>query len=265
MIPLLIASLNVSYAASYTTILDLSDLTESASKVVAGKVISMQAKQVNGKIITTVTLSVDKTYVGGQGSEYSFDVMGGTLNGLTMSVSGSPRFEIGKSALVFANHGQLVGFGQGAFDIKGKSAHRAMGVNIDSGPNAFNFDVKLPNESEARDCLQIKVSDRYTQDWSLRTIDTSNSDESDIKLFPITVLQGNRYQIIGCTEDKAGEIEIALMDQNGRMLTKDDSQGKEATLSYDATKTERLFIGVKTMDYDAEAVKAAFSLGVMYK
>ena len=82
MISLLFASLNVVNAASYTTILDLSELTDSSSKVVSGKVISMVPKKINGKIITTVTLSVDKTYVGGQATEYSFDVMGGTLEGI---------------------------------------------------------------------------------------------------------------------------------------------------------------------------------------
>ena len=265
MIPLLLLVFHPSFAASYTTILNLEDLTESSSKVVSGKVISMTPKVLNGKIYTTVTMAVDTTYVGAKSAEYSFDVLGGTSGDLTLNVSGAPKFNIGESALVFANHKQVVGFGQGVFEVKEKSAHRGFGVNIKKGPDAFNIDATLPNETEARDCLQIKANGQYSEEWALRTIDTSNSNETDLNLFPITVLKGNTYQFIGCSESKAGEMSMTLVTQSGDVIAQEEEYGPDANLTYHANDTQRLYIAVKTMELQTDAVKAAFSLGVMYK
>merc|ERR1711907_714505 len=148
---------------------------------------------------TTVKIAVDKTYVGAKTTHYSFDVLGGTINGESLTVSGSPQFNIGKSALIFAENSKVVGFAQGAFEIKGNAAVRGFGVNIKKGPNNFNFKATLPDETEAKDCLQIKVDNQYSNNWSLRTIDTSNASENELELFPITVLKGNQYQFIGCS------------------------------------------------------------------
>ena len=135
MLPLLLMSLNVTHSASYSNILNLSDLTESATKVISGKVISMSPhKKPNGKIYTTVKIAVDKTYVGAKTTHYSFDVLGGTINGESLTVSGSPQFNIGKSALIFAENSKVVGFAQGAFEIKGNAAVRGFGVNIKKRP-----------------------------------------------------------------------------------------------------------------------------------
>ena len=111
-------------AVRYADVYDMSELAAASSKIVDGTVERIETRMVNGKIISRLHLEVTKTWVGARNTELYVDVLGGTLDGITMTVPGGPTFEEGESVLLFIDQHRIVGFGQGAYTIDGAEATR---------------------------------------------------------------------------------------------------------------------------------------------
>jgi hypothetical protein len=93
-----------------------------AAKAAPGRPVSLPTE--GGRMIfTRVRLEVDESIKGDAGSEVEFVVAGGTVDGLTATVEGMPRFEKGNRYLVFLQQGfaetavPIVGVNQGFFQV----------------------------------------------------------------------------------------------------------------------------------------------------
>merc|ERR1712072_333013 len=137
-------------------------------------------------------------YVGVRSETASFEVLGGTLDGLTMEVSGSPVFEEEQHGLFFLDSKNIVGFGQGVFDVKKGFAIRGFKTNIHEGPNDFDIERSLPDEEAERNCLMPKIETAYSEGWSMRSLGDHHVGTDQQLIYPLTILEGNTYKIIGC-------------------------------------------------------------------
>ena len=82
----LFAILN-SFAAEYSTLYSISDMNDLSSRVVQGEIIEKDSFYRNGKIYSKLLIQVDKTYTGISENELEIEVLGGEVDGITMSVS----------------------------------------------------------------------------------------------------------------------------------------------------------------------------------
>lgn len=117
---------------------DFGQLSSMAARVVAGRIVNIEAAEdpSNGYIYSTVTVAVTQA-VPAQlaGREYSFRMVGGELNGRIQYIADYPKLRTGNEVVLFLNSdtssvfGPTVGLGQGVFFLESTaydSAQRIM-------------------------------------------------------------------------------------------------------------------------------------------
>jgi hypothetical protein len=119
-LPLLVWPLRATTVRS----LDLDGLVATASTIVVGTVESSRTHWgAEGRLILTEhTIRVEETLKGAPSGAVRFTTVGGTIDDLTLHVSGMPVFETGEEAVVFLEEAgayrTVVGMGQGKFSIE---------------------------------------------------------------------------------------------------------------------------------------------------
>jgi len=258
--------LSTTEAVTYGYIYDISEMTDLAHNVISGKVIDIEARVEDGKIISKVTVQIIHNYVGNKRNTITFDVLGGTYNGIEMQVPGAPKFEVDQETLIFIEQGKIVGFGQGAYRInEDDEVVRDISNDIDEVDNTINPEIDLPDETQARSCIDIKVDRDYSDDWSLRSVEVDHMSEGEFKAYPITLMEGLDYKFLACTDKKAHYVTISIYDQDGIVLESIQDQGREAVLEWRAEKTEPVFLTVEATVTDEEVKQVGTSVGILYK
>ena len=264
-------TLNVAEATTYGTLYSIEEMTDLAHDVISGTVKTLESKQVDGIIKTSVTVDIEHNFVGSKSQSFTFDVIGGTVNGITMDVPGAPKFEIGQSVLLFLDHKQVVGFGQGSYAIgPERKATRSMEdttVLDDSSPapNIVDLELDLPDEEEARSCLEVKVWDDYDDEWTLRTAEVDHIASGEFKSYPLTLLGDMEYEFLTCTDDKSDSIQLTLYDDRGQILSSISESGREALMVYQSKKSQTVFVSIQVGIDNPEVKQVGTSLGILYR
>jgi hypothetical protein len=113
-------------AAEATTVVKLSleEMTRRSKRIVVGRCISTESRW-NGKntlILTFSKFSVSEDLKGESGGSITVMTVGGTVNGVTQTVSGTPQFAADEEVVLFlegtkSSQWQPVGLSQGRFRI----------------------------------------------------------------------------------------------------------------------------------------------------
>lgn len=111
--------------ASTVVQLNFDELSRASNNVVAGQVTEITAdRDANGYIYSTVTIHVTEAVPESlAGTEYTFRMIGGTLNGQSTFIEGMPKFAVGDGLILFLNAstdsamGPTVGLWQGVFRL----------------------------------------------------------------------------------------------------------------------------------------------------
>ena len=263
--------MNTAEATTYGTLYSIEEMTDLAHDVISGTVTNLESKQVDGVIKTSVTVDIDHNFVGSKSQSFTFDVIGGTVNGITMDVPGAPKFKQDQSVLLFLDQQQVVGFGQGLYAIgPNKTATRSMeGTTVldesTSDPNTLDLELDLPDEEEARSCLEVKVWDDYDEEWTLRTAEVDHLAHGEFKSYPLTLLGDMEYEFLTCTDDKSDAIELTLYDEKGDVLSSVSELGREALLIYKSKRSQTVFISIQVQIENPEVKQVGTSLGILYR
>lgn len=255
----------LSQAASYSQFYELDELAAASSQIVEGKIDRIEIRSEDGKIISRVYLNVSKTWVGARTSELYVDVLGGTLDGLTMTVPGAPFFNVGEEVLIFVDHHRIVGFGQGAYTINGDLAQRIVSEGLPEPTSTLEASVSLPDEEKARSCLETSVWASYDDDWALRMMDTMHLSQEEYQSYPITVLAGTEYQLQACNDGNAKDVHLQLVDIEAQPVLEEREISKQAELFYKATESETLYLVVSASDFEPRAVQTGISISISYR
>jgi len=102
----------------------LEELAQRSQKIVVGRCLSTESRwnEKNTLILTFSHFAVSEDLKGQSNGSVTVMTVGGSLNGITQTVSGSPQFSVGEEAVLFLeptklNHWQPVGLSQGKFLI----------------------------------------------------------------------------------------------------------------------------------------------------
>ena len=262
---------NAAEASTYGTLYSIEEMTDLAHDVISGTVTKLESKQIDGVIKTSVTVSIEHNYVGSKSQSFTFDVIGGTVNDITMDVPGAPKFEEGQSVLLFLDHKQVVGFGQGLYAIgPDKTATRSMeGATVldesTPAPNTLDLEMDLPDEEEARSCLEVKVWDDYDDEWTLRTAEVDHLAHGEFKSYPLTLLGDMEYEFLSCTDDKSDAIQLTLYNEKGGILSSVTELGREALMVYKSKESQTVFISIQVEIENPEVKQVGTSLGILYR
>jgi hypothetical protein len=262
----LLSLFSTAEAVTYGYVYDINEMTDIAHNVIAGKVVSIETRAEEGKIISNVTVKITHNYVGNKRNTINFDVLGGTHNGVHMQVPGAPTFTVDQETLIFIEQGKIVGFGQGAYRITDDDeVVRDISNDIKEVENTINPEKDLPDETQARSCLEVKVWDDYGDEWSMRSIDVDHMGEGEFKAYPITLMQGLEYKFLACTDEKAHTVTISVYDEDGNILEEVYEEGREAVLEWKAKETEQIFLTVQATVTDEEMKQVGTSIGILYR
>jgi hypothetical protein len=265
--------------ASYETIYGVGELTDLSSKVLTGRVDRISSFAQDGLIYSNITIDVSKTYVGKQNRTESITVLGGKVGDVRLSVSGAPQFNSEEDVLLFLDGDEVVGFGQGRFEVVdgvAKRSHMNKGVkNVGDDKNRpslqkdsnseFKIEDTLPDEREAQNCLDVMIDDDYDDGWQLRTLHSSNTGEQQMKAYPVTLLAGNNYEIAVCTDEKVKAVDIALADSTGEFIDESVNEGREGKLQFSPKKTGTYYVTVNPYETKEAAERVGISMGLLYK
>ena len=117
--------------------LGLEQMVRGAHRIVLGRCVSQKTywNKARTRIFTATRFAVEEDLKGGSPEVATVVTVGGTLDGLTQVVSGTPRFRVNQEVLLFLEAGKsgawvLLGLSQGMFriepDARGvKTAHHA--------------------------------------------------------------------------------------------------------------------------------------------
>ena len=251
-----------SLATEYSTLYSISDMNDLSSRVVQGEIIEKDSYYKNGKIYSTLLVQVDKTYTGINESELEIEVLGGEVDGITMSVSGLPNLEIGQQSLLFLNHDKLLGLGQGVFHIQDSEAIRPR----KTGLPASKIDLSLmPDEQEAASCLAPMIDTHYTQGWNLKHMYAHHSSSEVSNIFPIGTYEGLSYKILTCSDGKPKELALTLSDQQGNPKQQDIFTEQSGSLTFIAEESSVLRLGVHVQNLKHQSVSSGFAVAILYR
>lgn len=262
---------NKANSTTYGTLYSVEEMTDLAHDVISGTVQGLESKSIDGVIKTTVSIDIEHNFVGSKSNPFTFEIIGGTHNGITMDVPGAPKFTVGDNVLLFLDHQQVVGFGQGSYAIEqNKTAVRSMeGVEVlddaTPAPNTLNLDKDLPDEEEARSCLEVKVWDDYDDAWTLRTAEVDHLASGEYKSYPLTLLGDMEYEFLSCTDAKSDSIQLTLYNEQGDVLSQVTEFGREALLMYSSKSSQTVFVSIQVEVDDPEVKQVGTSLGILYR
>jgi hypothetical protein len=141
--------------AESTTVekLSLEELTRRSQKIVLGRCVSTESRwnEKNTLILTFSKFSVSEDLKGQSHGSVTVMTVGGTVNGITQTVSGSPQFSPDEEAVLFlettkSRYWQPVGLSQGRFRIVKDSPSGAKEV-VHSLAGLELYDVSVRNLS----------------------------------------------------------------------------------------------------------------------
>lgn len=263
---MLFSLLSFAQAVTYGSFYPIEEMTDLAHDVVSGTVTQIAAKMEEGKIVSTITVDITHNYVGNKQNQIEFDILGGTYQDVTMTVPGAPQFEIGQDILVFVDDQHLIGFGQGVYNIKDDdTAERGLGNRIPETDNIVNLAKELPDEMEARSCLEVKVWDDYPEDWSLRSIEVDHLAEAEFKAYPLTLMENMEYQFIACSDEKADGMVLSIYDKEGNPLEQISVDDREIRLEWKSEETQEVYLSVEAFSSDEEVKQVGTSVGILYR
>jgi hypothetical protein len=257
--------LSQSSATTYAEIYDLQEITERSSQIVTGTVASRQSYSWDGLIWTTVTLDVEDGLVGSASQTVSFEVPGGSLDGLHLTIPGAPHFETGQDVLVFLEGEELVGFGQGAFSLRSGVAERGLGPILPEGPAAFHIAERLPNRETSSTCLQPKLWDDYADGWTLRGLTHMVAYSDSLEVRSTHLIAGLEYRLQICGDTHLNGSSLVLTDADGQVLHDSASAGREGVLLFTPTETAEYRVALRAQGLPEAAVASSVSISVAYR
>jgi len=95
----------------------------------------------------------------------------------------------------------------------------------------------IAGKRAADECLKTKIWDRYGEGWAIRASSGTELALGKTKYYKITLLKGQRYQVLTCADDNVVDLDILLYDNKGQMLHRDGTTDREPLLSYEAKVT----------------------------
>ena len=268
---LLMWILGSSEATTYGNLYSIEEMTDLAHDVISGTITELKSREEDGIIKTSVSVKIEHNFVGNKRRSFTFDIMGGTVNGVTMAVPGGPVFTDGQKVLLFLDQDRVVGFGQGAYAI-GPERIATRDLNGDSvtdstAPvkNTVNLNVDLPDETEARSCLEVKVWNDYDDDWTLRSVEVSHLASGEFKSYPLTLLAGMEYEFLSCTDEKSDFIQMDLYDMDGNTIASVSEEGREVLLVHQSKENQTVILALQVEMDNPEAKQVGTSVGVLYR
>jgi len=206
-------TMSLGHAAQFSSILSAQELVDSASRVVHGTVVETESWKSDGGLIkTTVTLEVELAVPGISVPTVQFQVPYGVLDGIRLSVPGSPSLEEGDNVVVFLDGEEVIGLGQGVLhDEGGRWVQRAM-PQSDTRIQLSSPAQVLGAQKDARACAAELALAGSEDGWTTRSTVTTSLVDARARGIAVGLMEGLSYRITICSDFQADGISAEIFD-----------------------------------------------------
>ena len=136
--------------------LSFDDMLSKSTSIVRGKIGEGRGEMIGRMVYTRYSVQVSETFKGPAAANIDIMVPGGSANGLTQSIGGSPKLTSGSEMVLFLwrspkNINLVIGMSQGAFDITITADGELLMVrNAVSGATVLDKSLKPVSDSGMR-------------------------------------------------------------------------------------------------------------------
>ena len=129
----------------------------------------------------------------------------------------------------------------------------------------FIAPTAFADEDEAESCLRTKIWDGYNDGWAVRTATSASLKQGEYRIYLVTLYAGNEYQISGCADANAKNIDIILHDADGNVISQDKTSDRQPMLTHKPTTTDTYFVAVHATELVDTTTAAGVGMAVTYR
>lgn len=212
----------------YTTV----DLLEEASHTVHGRVESVEPMRTDdGRIVSRVRIKIVDSVPRIGRPTVDYTTLGGEIEGIRMSVAGSPLPTVGEEVVAFLQGERVVGYNQGLF-VRSGSGWRTAAEAVRPDLKLDRPEAVLGNRSLARSCTRESIEMGQSQGWSPREAFGTTLRGEQVRAVSVQLLEGVSYRIRVCDGGQADAIHGQVFDPDDRPM---QSHGADDALVWEFT------------------------------
>lgn len=118
-------------------------------------------------------------------------------------------------------------------------------------------------EGQAAACLEARVYESYKDGWAVRTASSATLGPGEYRVFLVNLYVGNEYRVLGCGDDRATDIGLAVYDRDGNVLKEDESTNRQPEVVYKPPTSGAYFVVVRALQLSGP--QAGVGMAVTYR
>ena len=239
-------------------------MVREATLTVHGTVESVVASRApDGRIISRVSVAVERSVPKLTVASVGFDITGGTVDGIRMEVAGQSIPKEGQEVLVLLRDGRVVGAGQGVFVSSGASWEPIDGDATPLG-DLSSADALLGSPSAAASCAALAATVGREEGWTPRSKVATTLRRNSARAIALGLVEGVTYRVTVCDGGEVEQIESELFDPYDAVVEqvpRDDS----GRWTFTAEHTGQHLIGIQALGFSRENHRTSVTVVLEYR
>lgn len=121
------------------------------------------------------------------------------------------------------------------------------------------------SQADAQACVRSKIWDGYSDGWAVRTAVAAELDQGQRKVYTVTLYEGVEYRIQGCGDDGVLDVDVAIYDENGRLVKRDATKDRQPELIFRPDRSGDYFLVMYARHLAAPGTPAGIAMAVTYR
>lgn len=260
----LTALMGPAWSAQVTQVPTTKELVNEATHTVHGTVTSVVGSRADdGRIISRVVVTVERSVPALAGQSITFEITGGTVDGVQMTVSGQPIPKEGQELVVLLRDGRVVGAGQGMFVPSG-----ATWVPIDGRTalvdSVSSLDALLGDRSAADSCASLVSAVGRDDGWTPRSTVATTLRRDAVRAIALGLIEGVSYRVTVCDGGEVDRIETELFDPHDALIGQDRLDDR-SRWTFTAEHTGQHLIGMHAAGFSEENYRTSITVVLEYR
>jgi len=256
--------LGPAWSAQMAQVPTTGELVDAATHTVHGTVTSVVgSRAADGRIISEVVLSIQRSVPALDMQSVAFEITGGTVDGVRMTVAGQPIPDEGQELVVLLRNGRVVGAGQGMFVPSGTEWAPIDGwvAMVDGVPS---LTALLGDRSTSDSCAALVAAVGRDEGWTPRSTVATTLRRDSMRAIALGLLEGVSYRVTVCDGGEVDRIEAELFDPYDGWVER-DNRDERARWTFTAEHTGQHLIGIQGMGFSEENHRTSVTVVLEYR
>ena len=119
--------------------------------------------------------------------------------------------------------------------------------------------------AEAEACTRTKIWEQYRDGWHARTLSVEELADGGHFALPVAMYGKSTYRILACADGGAHDLDVLVMDREGKVLARDDTTNREPTVEFTAPATGTYTVVMYHRSASKKGQTAGAAMAVLFK